>query len=160
MTRAKVEQPSLYWMSSTVKGLKYYYTPCAVAVGTACNVVSLAIFTRKCFRQISCTPYLIAVAAVDTTLLITLLLTRLHICGIDIYNKGGGCQAVTLVSYVCNLLSVWCTVCAVIDRIISAHQSLGTHSYLSCTRVKANVLSYFVQQFHWLFTSTSVYYMG
>ena len=140
ITWARIEEPSLYWMSSAVRGLKYYYTPCAVTLGTACNVTSLVIFSRKCFRQISCTPYLIAVAAVDTALLITLLLTWFHIYGIDTYNKGGGCQAVTLVSYVCNFLSVWCTASAVMDRTISAHQSPGTRSIFSCTRVKANVL--------------------
>ena len=136
MTWAKVEMPNLYWMSSTVTALKYYYTPCLVAWGTSCNITSILIFRSKCFKQSSCAPYLIAIAAVDTTLLITLLLTWFHIYGVDIYNKGGGCQAVTMVTYVCNFLSVWCTVCAIIDRTISIFHS--SRPSLRCTVTKAN----------------------
>ena len=138
MTWAKVEMPNLYWMSSTVTALKYYYTPCLVAWGTSCNVTSILIFRSKCFKQSSCAPYLIAIAAVDTTLLFTLLLTWFHIYGFDIYNKGGGCQAVTMATYVCNFLSVWCTVCAIIDRTISVFHS--RRSSLRCTVTKANVI--------------------
>lgn len=154
MTWAKVEQPNLYWMSSTVTALKYYYTPCLVTLGTASNVMSMVIFSRKCFKQFSCMPYLITVAAVDVTFLITVILTWFHIYGIDIYNKGGGCQAVTLVLSICNFLSVWCTVGAVIDRTISLHQSPAattssfstaststtSSSIISCSRMKANIL--------------------
>lgn len=72
LTWARHRQPGLYHMSLAVNALKYYYTPCLVFVGTACNVLTILVLRRKRMMPFTCGPYLVALAAVDITLLITL----------------------------------------------------------------------------------------
>lgn len=141
LTWAQQEQPGLYRLIATVNILRWYLSPCLFAVGIICHILSIVTFTWKKFRQVSCVPYLIVASFVDISFLFTWLLVWLHIQGLDIYNVRGMCQAVALLSSVCNFLSVWCTTCGVLDRTVT----LYTYPKFICTNLKAKlILGFFV----------------
>ena len=87
--------------------LKLCYTPAMIGVGIVSNLLISVVLNRGTMPRVSVTPYLHALALVDVLFLITLMLFWLQTQGIDLYNKGGGCQTLTYISHVCTFLSVW-----------------------------------------------------
>ena len=143
MTWAKSNEPTLYWMNHLSQILKSYYAPCIITFGIISNLLSLSVFANKQMRQLSCVPYMIVISISDFIFLLILLVIWLHIHGsIDIYNRGGGCQAVTFITSVCTFLSLWCTVFALVDRTITAYHPKQTKStVMKCSSIKSTLIS-------------------
>ena len=141
MTWARLKEPRLYWLATSVHNLKWYYTPTLVGVGTICNFLSIHTFMRGKLKQYSCTPYLITLSIVDIIFLLTFFVAWLHVLGIDAYNIGGGCQAITFASSVCSFVSLWCTTFAVIDRTVLTHQSTTHRSKQICSPVSSTLIA-------------------
>ena len=90
-----------------IKILKLFYSPVMIWIGIVSNILICLALKKGKMTRMSVIPFLYALALVDIVFLATLMVVWLQTQGVDLYNKGGGCQTLTYVSYVCTFLSVW-----------------------------------------------------
>ena len=118
-----------------------YCTPPIIVIGLVGNCLSFLVFTRTNQRHLSSSVYLAALAVVDSTFLLQLMLLWPTYLRVFLIHQQGLCQLVIYISYVASFLSVWIVVAFTVERFIVCMDPLRRSTMCTTGRAKIVVIS-------------------
>jgi hypothetical protein len=118
-----------------------YCTPPIIVLGLVGNCFSFLVFTRTNQRHLSSSVYLAALAVVDSTFLLQLMLLWPTYLRVFLIHQQGLCQLVIYISYVSSFLSVWIVVAFTVERFIVCMDPLRRSTMCTPGRAKIVVIS-------------------
>ena len=133
----RLHDPTVYWTNRCVESLRLYYTPVVVGVGLTGNALNYVALSHGQVRKSSGVPYLQALSTIDALFLVLVFLIWLTLFDVELITMGGGCQAITLLTSICNFLTVWLTFGMQIDRFL---WSWFPQHRITCTHLKGKVV--------------------
>ena len=130
-----IHDPMIYWTHRCVESLRLYYTPVLVALGLIGNLIHTVALSKLPMHRNSGSPYLQALAIVDIVLLGLVFTVWLALFGLKVFATGTGCHATTLLTSMCNFLSVWLIVGMLTERCLA----ISGPRRIICTNMKSRI---------------------
>ena len=122
--------------------MRFYYTPCLVALGIVGNLTSCLVFLLSKLRKFSSSHYLACIVLSNTLYFVVLLLKWMDMfLEIRTYNRPFICQVVSLTSQVSSFLALWATVAFVVDRYIANCWSVEAPNFCTILRARVVIIS-------------------